>query len=295
MNTIAHILSAALSIVGSCFPATLADAGGETIADETNSFATWLDNDKDGGFLGQVAGCRGDFVRAQDGGRDGGPRSSLSVSVRIPFADGEIIPDYTPFPIHMVNDVPKKGIGFGDLLGSGVGVGLEWDLSWSTTVIQSHKPKKYQEDIGAYVSLRFDHYQGRSAADDFGDQIKADDWDYGVLLVGYRTACTFPGSDEGGVMAAGRIGLGAVLYPALNATFSMSGGPPQSGQLLAPTIGVALELAVQLGYRTGNLAMTVGFGFQFMQAPGRGRDAGRSVDPVFLCVGALEIGAEYRF
>jgi hypothetical protein len=155
--------------------------------------------------------------------------------------------------------------------GGGVSVVYGSHLSWSelftsgwgtsitaeVTVVRagtsdgSYGRSKNNFSVGGYLSLLQNHLNGQRTSDGAGNSITADD----LTMESYLVGATMYQNMGNNVYTEGRIGIGAVHYSAVNATYTSSFPFSQTfdGELFKDTWNFATELRGGVGYRMGPL------------------------------------------
>jgi len=222
-----------------------------------------------------------------EGGSREGPIFSLTGEGRVSIpVDGEVVPSRTTWFFFVPTTI--KGTRYDDLFSNGTGVCLEATLTYE-------HPSRTSESLiwhtGGYLKVSYDAFEGSSHSDEIGNFIDTRSWEITTAIIGFRGGIR----GTGGLFAEGRVGVGPVYYGAVKATFDLEGGPPASGELLAPTVGVASELGLKLGYRSEKMEIAFGMNLEIQGGPHRGDDVSTVVKPDAILFLSFTLGIGLRF
>ncbi len=179
-------------------------------------------------------------------------------------------------------------LSWGELFHPGWGAEVELDLFAGLSRDSVFGPDASFR-YGAFVSIGLDHFEGDREGDDLGNTVDADDLDTATLLVGGKLVT----SVGDGQRVDGRIGLGAVHYAEVDATFAGPGVAPFEAELLEETWTLAFELRGHWGIELGPFSVVLGLGFRTLLPPHDGDGADLSAGPLFTL--DLDVGAELTF
>jgi hypothetical protein len=216
-----------------------------------------------------------------------GPFLTLGGEGRLSFfAGGDIVPSQTQLFVFIPTEI--RGTSYKDVFQMGKGFRVEAALTWESPV---KKESNLIMDWGPFLRAGYDSFEGSSRSDDFGNSFDPRSLRMTTAVVGFQIGGTY----SSGFFGRFGVGLGIVHYDAVRATFSLSGGPSSSGELLAETLGVASELDFKFGYRIKGVEISLGLDFQFLAGPDRGRDVSSAVKPDPPMILGLTLGVAYRF
>jgi hypothetical protein len=180
--------------------------------------------------------------------------------------------------------VVDQNISWNQLFRAGWGAEAEIDIMVGSTRQRGHEFR-----YGAYIVLEEDHYDGDSVTDDFGGKMKVDDLSMNTFIVGGKVVQPF--GDQ--FFTSGRLGVGAVHYSQVEATFSGPLVAPFTGEFIRDTWTFAFEVKGYAGLKLGPVNLVAGMGLRILLPPSEG-------DAVSLSSGLfytfdLEVGAEIGF
>jgi hypothetical protein len=185
--------------------------------------------------------------------------------------------------------IVEDHLQYADLFDIGVGATFEADLLFHPKYHPGTPTFAQMPTMGAYVAVEYDHFGGDQEELDNDVWIEPEDLNLTSLFVGFKAR----GVVEGSLFGDLRMGLGAVLYPSVEADFRRPGLPAYRGELFEESRGFAWEFRMHFGWRAGPFAFVFGFGSRLMDGP----DAGRAVelDPGWIWTLEGEIGVEVGF
>jgi hypothetical protein len=200
---------------------------------------------------------------AQDGSeKDPSPQAESGIT---PMADPE---GWTP-SVSLLGRASLPGEGkvsshgevlYSDLLRVGSGLAIEGDLM----------QRSAYPEWGAYLSLGWDHFAGRSKDDGLNDAIHAKGQNVTGIFLGPKVRGRF--WDE--FFWEGRLGVGWAHQSSMQATVVINGSPSPDQELLRSSDRLAGELGARVGWRARQLAIELGVSARFMNGPAAGRDSG---------------------
>lgn len=158
-------------------------------------------------------------------------------------------------------DVVSGGPKYGDLFGTGVGVGLQADYLWRLS---------RSITLGAYVEFDYDSFQGSSTTDSFGTTLKPDRMSTYRAMLGAKLREDFgPGPH---FYLEEYMGFGANFYSPVNATLS-GNGMDGSGQLFSAKTSFAFDFGANFGWALApHVDLFLGLAVAVNGGPGTGRD-----------------------
>jgi len=143
--------------------------------------------------------------------------------------------------------------------------------------------------VGGFISFAQATLSGDRASDDAGNSFRPDDLTLNTYIVG----ATMFQSLGNGVFADGRLGLGAVHYSQVDATYNFKFVPEFRSTFLEDTWNFAMEVRGGGGYRFGPLAITLGVGFRMLLPPAAGDTV--DLDSGILFTIEVDLGVEIGF
>lgn len=196
------------------------------------------------------------------------------------FADGEI--GWISGPGGTVVFVDDT-ISWSDLFHSGWGGEIE--IAVTPGASRGH-PESLR--TGFYLALEIDHFEGDSVSSG-SSQVRPGDLDMATLIVGGKGTHRL----SEGTVASGRVGIGAVHYSAVEATYTGPLVPAVTGEFLEDTWTFAFETRGGVGVKLGVVVLSVGLGMRILGPPREGD--GLDMDSGAFWTFDLDFGAELGF
>lgn len=179
-------------------------------------------------------------------------------------------------------DVTVDGVTWADLFDEGWGASVEADVS---AVIDRGFA------VGAYISVGWDQFDGRTDVDSFGDSVHPDPMEMITVIAGAKST----GWIDNVFFWEGRMGLGLVHYRQVLADFRVAGVLSPDQEFFKESDRVVFEMGGRIGIGTPSFAVVFGMGFRIMGPPARGSDVTTFVDPDILTTFIMDLGVMIRF
>jgi hypothetical protein len=172
---------------------------------------------------------------------------------------------------------PLLDLEYDDLFKSGFGLGVEGSLLWLRS----------DWYLGGYLAIGWETYGGKSATDDIGDTLEADDLGVVTVMAGFKALRSLGSGFHG----EANLGIGAVRYLETGGTLTLSGTPIDVDLFPASTV-FAFDVGVRVGYSVGRFTADLGLGVRLQGAPDTGD---LDLDVSSPSVGYLELGVGITF
>jgi hypothetical protein len=179
---------------------------------------------------------------------------------------------------------------YSDLLGTGAGVGLDGELSYSLSPVLR---------LGGFLSLGWDRFGGTTKGDSFQDAIKSE----GLDAVSVVAGPLIRGSFLDDFFWEARLGVGWTHSSAIDATVVISGSSFPDREIVGAADRLLGEAGARVGWRSGGFEVYVGVMARYVPGAPRGRDADLlrtanvpiEVDPAAFYPVTFEFGLAYGF
>lgn len=228
-----------------------------------------------------------DVSRDRSNDLDFGLNAAAHVRFSIPFgaANRDVSGISTPTGALLVID---NHLSWNELFSSGWGGDLELDIMLGSDRRGGNRQEGGMR-YGIYFTMMVDEFNGSSAHDDFGNFVSPDNMTVNAYLLGGKVMQSF----GKGFFAEGRMGLGAVHWSSVPATFGGPLTPDFQGELFRESWTFGMEIRGGGGIKLGPLGLTLGLGFRWFFPPSEGSVATLNSGPMWTF--DIDLGAEIGF
>lgn len=230
----------------------------------------------------------------RDREKESRPKFSLSLGVTgrwtTPFGAANRDVYYLDNPSGGVTLVFDSNLRWNDVFHSGWGTSITAEImTFQAGRGDGEGRGRANSSMGGYISFEQDHFSGEKVTDGRGNSFHVDDLSMNCYFVGPSVYQTM----GGGAFMEGRVGLGAVHYAQVDATYNFIFSPEFRSSFLADTWNFAMEFRGGGGYRFGPIAVTLGLGFRMLLPPAEGDAA--TLESGILWTFDIDLGVEIGF